>query len=141
PFDRVIEAAKNKETDAIFLTGGYPTPTWLSEIDAASFTGTTLAVVDFFPSPMTKSAKYVLPAATFAEKESVFVNHAGLAQLIKRCVKPPRETRSEGQLFLDLLGRRGLIQAAEVRAEMAGEVAFFAPLVNGIGEMGTKLAG
>ena len=139
PFGRVIEAAKANEADAIFLTGGYPAPTWLSEEDGALLAGTTLAVVDFFQGAATKGAKYVLPAAAFSEKEGIFVNHAGLAQLIKRCVKPPRECRSEGQLFLDLLSRRGLIQAAEIRAEMAKEVAYFASLTNGVGECGTKL--
>ena len=71
--------------------------------------------------------------------DGTFVNHAGLAQKIKRCVKPPGECRSEGQVFFDLLGKRGLIQADAIRKEMATEVPFFAPLGNGIGELGMKL--
>jgi hypothetical protein len=44
-------------------------------------------------------------------------------------------------LFFDLLGRRGLVQMEQVRKEMAAEVPFFAPLANGIGELGIKLGG
>jgi len=140
PFSRVIDAAGANDVRAIFLTGGYPAPTWISDTDAAALgKASLLLAVDLFSGAATAAAKYVLPAATFAEKEGTFINHAGLAQPVKRCVRPPSECRVEGQLFFDLLGRRGLIQAAEIRSEMAAETPFFAPLTSGIGEFGTKL--
>ena len=97
--------------------------------------------IDLCKGAATQGAKYVLPAATFAEKDGTFVNHAGLAQHIKLCARPPLECRTEGQLFFDLLGRRGLVQMEQVRKEMAAELPFFAPLANGCGELGVKLGG
>ena len=80
------------------------------------------------PSPVSDFAQYVLPGATFAEKDGTFVNHAGLAQAIHWGVTPTGECRTDGQVFLDLLERRGLVHAPTLRKELAAEVAFFAPL-------------
>jgi NADH-quinone oxidoreductase subunit G len=133
----VVAAAKSGEAKAVFLTAGYPSPTTINEPLEAPLRLT----IDLFKGVATHGAKYVLPAATFAEKDGTFVNHAGLAQHIKRSAKPPLECRTEGQLFFDLLGRRGLVRMEQIRKELAGEVQFFAPLENGIGELGIKLGG
>ena len=53
--------------------------------------------------------------------------------------KPPNECRPEGQVFSDLMERRGLFQLAKVREEMATEVPFFAAIASGTGERGVKL--
>ncbi len=137
PFVRAAEAAKSGNAKAIFLTAGYPSPKAISEPLEAPLRLT----IDLFKGAATHGAKYVLPAAAFAEKDGTFVNYAGLAQHIKRSAKPLGECRTEGQLFFDLLGRRGLVQMEHVRKEMAAEVSFFAPLANGIGELGIKLGG
>src|SRR5260370_41495081 len=68
-----------------------------------------------FPSPASAIAKYVIPAATFAEKDGAFVNHAGLAQCIHWGIRPPDGVRPDGQVFLDLLERRGLVPAPSLR--------------------------
>ena len=48
--------------------------------------------------------------------------------------------RSDGQVFLDLLDRRGLVHAPTLRKEMAAEVAYFKPLAGGdLGEYGIQL--
>ena len=80
---------------------------------------------------MSKFAHYILPGATFAEKEGTFVNHAGLAQAVQWGVTPTGECRTEGQVFLDLLQRRGLVHAPTLRKELAGEIKYFAPLAGG----------
>ncbi len=89
---------------------------------------------------MSKFAHYILPGATFAEKEGTFVNHAGLAQAVQWGVTPTGEVRTEGQVFLELLQRRGLVHAPTLRKEMAGEIKAFAPLAGGdLGEYGIPL--
>ena len=98
-----------------------------------------LAGTEIFPGAPTAHAKYVLPATAFSEKEGVYVNHAGLAQLLHRACRPPLETRAEGQLFMDLTGRSGLYNAATVRKELAAEVPFFANLAARLGKQGLKL--
>ena len=48
--------------------------------------------------------------------------------------------RTDGQIFLNLLDRRGLIQASAIRQELAREIPFFAPLANAdLSEFGVKL--
>ena len=86
---------------------------------------------DLLPSPVSNFAHYVLPAASFAEKDGTFVNHAGLAQAIHWGVTSAGETRTDGQVFLDLLERRGLVHAPTLRSELAARCPYFAPLADG----------
>jgi NADH-quinone oxidoreductase subunit G len=127
PFDRAIEAAKRGEAKAIFLTGGYPDKGTLNAFAdvPADF---LLAVTEVFQGPATSNAKYVLPSAAFSEREGVYINHAGVAQVLKRACRPPLDARSEGQLFFDLAGRRGLFNAAAIRKELAMKIATLAKL-------------
>jgi NADH-quinone oxidoreductase subunit G len=162
-FDRVLAWAGEGQLQALYLSAGYPprAPSplpsppsdggegkgegggWIQEEQARTLAKAPLLVVhDILPSPASAVAKYVIPAASFAEKDGTFVNHAGLAQAIHRAVVPPGEFRSDGQVFLDLLERRGLVHAPTLRAELAAEVAYFAPLAAGeLGEFGVMLDG
>jgi NADH-quinone oxidoreductase subunit G len=115
----------------------------VSEAQAGSLRKVPLVVChDLLLSPVSNFAHYVLPAASFAEKDGTFVNHAGLAQVIHWGVTPTGEARTDGQVFLDLLERRGLVHAPTLRQELAREVAYFAPLAGGEpGEYGIQLDG
>ena len=73
-------------------------------------------------------ADVVLPGAAYTEKDGTYVNHAGLAQTFGRAVRPPTEVRGELQVAFDLLGRRGLARAADVRRELAAAIPGFAGL-------------
>jgi NADH-quinone oxidoreductase subunit G len=137
-FQKALDAVKKGEAKAVFVTGGYPVKGTFDAF-AEKPDDLLLAVSDLFHGPATSHAKYVLPAAAFSEKEGTFLNHANLAQGIKRAARPPQETRSEGQLFADLALRRGLFNAAAVRKELAAEVPYFAKLADGPGELGVKL--
>jgi NADH-quinone oxidoreductase subunit G len=138
PFPKAVEAASRGEAKALFLTGGYPDRETLS-LPAEMPGELTLAVTEIFPGPATANARYLLPSAAFSEREGIYVNHAGLAQLVRRACRPPLDARSEGQLFVDLAGRRGLYNAAAVRKEIAAEIPFFARLADGVGEYGVRL--
>jgi NADH-quinone oxidoreductase subunit G len=134
----VIPFAARGEAKAIFLAGGYPDK---GTLEAIASNDEMLAVTEIFHGPATSNAMYLFPATAFSEKEGVYVNHAGLAQLSRRACKPLGETRSEGQLYFDLAGRRGLFNAATVRKELAAEIPFFASLANSLDEFGVKLTG
>jgi NADH-quinone oxidoreductase subunit G len=142
-FDEVVRSAESGPLQALYLAAGYPPRTggWINEQQAASLKKVPLLVVqDLLPSPISVHAKYLLPAGAWAEKDGTFVNHAGLAQAIRWAVTPTGETRTEGQVFLDLLERRGLAHAPTLRKELAQEVPFFAALGAGeIGEHGIPL--
>src|SRR5262249_6726105 len=114
---------------AMWFAGGYPDPSQLDALVPSSWKAPALLVAqDILPTVMTASAKFVLPATTGFEKDGTFVNHSGYAQTFARAARPPVEVRSELQLGQDLLGRKGLVQAASVRKELAAKVAYFAEL-------------
>jgi NADH-quinone oxidoreductase subunit G len=140
--DRLVADADSVK--ALYLTAGYSPRLgrWLNEEQTNSLARIPLLIVqDLMPSPIAQSARFVLPAASFAEKDGCFVNHANLAQQIRWAVRPGSIGRTDGQIFLELLERRGLIQAQAIRQELAREIAFFAPLSLGdLGEYGVKLA-
>jgi NADH-quinone oxidoreductase subunit G len=142
-FDEVVRLAGEGRLQAVYLAAGYPPrpADWVSAEQAAALGRVPLLVVqDVLPSPLAAAARYLLPGATFAEKDGTFVNHAGLAQGIHWAVNPPGECRTDGQVFLDLLERPGLLHAPTLRRELAAEVPFFAPLASGDpGEYGVRL--
>lgn len=142
-FDEALRLAGDGTLKALYLAAGYPPRPWpwITEEQAAALERIPLVVVqDLYPSQASAHAKYVLPAASFAEKDGTFVNHAGLAQAIHWGIRPPLEARTDGRIFLDLMQRRGLVHAPSLRAELAREVPFFAPLAAGdIGELGVRL--
>jgi NADH-quinone oxidoreductase subunit G len=143
PFEKLIPAAGAGNFQAIYVAAGYPPrePNWITAEQANALSKAPLLVVqDLFATPLSEQAHYVIPAGAFSEKDGTFVNHAGLAQALQWAARPPREVRSDGQVFLDLLERRGLIHAPTLRQEMGREVPFFAPLASGeLGELGMFL--
>jgi NADH-quinone oxidoreductase subunit G len=141
--DEILRSAGEGRLKALYLAAGYPPREggWISESQAAALAGVPLLIVqDLFPSPASNLARYVLPAASYAEKDGTFVNHAGLAQAIHWAVRPYRDLRTDGQVFLDLLERRGLVHAPSLRQELAREVPYFAGLADGdLGDQGILL--
>ena len=141
-FDKVLEAARGGKIKALYLAGGYPPQKepWIDAAQAASFESISLLIVqDMFVSPLSAMAKYIVPASAFSEKEGTFVNHAGLAQSFPWAVRPPQNMKTDGQVFLELLERRGLVHAPSIRKEMAGAIPAFAAFANEVGENGVFL--
>jgi NADH-quinone oxidoreductase subunit G len=141
-FDELLRLAGDGNLKAVYLAAGYPPRNggWITEEQAASLKSVSLLVVqDLFPSPASAIAKYVIPAATFAEKDGTFVNHAGLAQCIRLGIRPPDGVRPDGQVFLDLMERRGLVHAPSLRAELARDVPYFAALAHEPDDQGVLL--
>ncbi|OAI47456.1 ferredoxin [Planctomycetaceae bacterium SCGC AG-212-F19] len=141
-FSSLLRFASEGKLQAVYLLAGYPPRPggWISTEDVAKLQNVPLVIVhDLFPSPASALAHYVLPSAVYAEKDGTFVNHAGLAQLVRRAIRPPGEIRTEGQFICDLMQRRGLAHAPTIRAELAAEVKHFAALAGDLGEYGVRL--
>lgn len=85
--------------------------------------GRFLVVQDILPNALTDSADIVLPAAAWAEKDGTWENHAGRVQAFTAAVPPPEGVRREGDVYLTMLGRGGTYNAADVRAELGGQLA------------------
>lgn len=139
-FDHAVSDAASGQLKALYVTAGY-TPrvgSWFTGAQLESLKKVPLLVVqDLFPSSATQAAKYVVPASSWAEKDGAFVNHANLAQAIHWAVRPTLWGRTDGQVFLDLAERRGLMHAEDLRKEIAATIPFFAKFGDGnLGEQG-----
>ncbi|NBO91405.1 MAG: ferredoxin [Planctomycetia bacterium] len=142
-FEDLLSWVDAGQLQAVYLAAGYPPrgQGWITTEQADKFKKVqTVVVHDLATSPVSDIATWVLPAAAFAEKEGTFVNHAGLAQAVRWGVTPSGDCRTDGQVFLDLLQRRGLAHVGTLRKELAKEVRYFAPLAEGeLGEYGIHL--
>jgi len=125
PFEEVAKEA----ADAMWFAGGYPDKHAVEANLGTDWKAPGLLVVqDLFPTLVSAAATFILPATSAFEKDGTFVNHSGLAQTFPRAVRPPVEARTELQLAYDLLGRRGLVQSAAIRADLAKAMPAFAAL-------------
>ena len=138
PFETVMSAIQSGEAKAVFVAGGYPGKLSLADI-VHSTRDVYFAATALHMDSATYAADVLLPATTFAEKDGVYVNYAGLAQRLNPAVRLSGEIRSEGQMFSDLALRRGLFQAEAIRKEMAAEIEYFAPFAQQIPETGVAL--
>ena len=122
PFEELLRLSSAGQFSAVYLVGGDPEG-WISEIQAEAFSKVeTVIVQDILPSPVLKHATHILPSGTFVEREGVFVNFKGLAQLINRSVRGPDGTRPDGRLLWDLAERPGLVQTEILRKEIAATI-------------------
>ena len=141
-FADLLAACDRDEVAFAYVTGGYGSSNPGFKVEDSERIGRAgyLVVHDLLPSFMTDKAKLVIPSAAFSEKEGTYVNHAGLAQTtISGCV-PQRGGRTDGQVFLDLLGRKGLVRAHEIRKELGKSIASLGVLAQGeIGDYGVFL--
>ena len=130
PFEELLRLSSTGQFSAVYLVGGDPEG-WISEIQAEAFSKIeTVIVQDILPSPVLKHATHVLPSGTFVEREGVFVNHKGLAQMIRRSVRGPDGTRPDGRLLWELAERSGLIQTDALRSEIATAIPALAAINN-----------
>lgn len=120
--------------DALFIAAGYQGEevSWFDNTLLGLFKKVKLLITqDLFPSALTDVSKYVIPSAAFSEKEGTFVNFEGLAQELHWACVPLKQVRTDGQVYLDLLERKGLLQAANIRDEIAKSIPYFSRLAGG----------
>lgn len=136
-FDALLEQVQGGKIKQLYVAASSPMP-WITADQAAGLARLDrLIVQDLLPSPALAHAKYILPSGSFAEKDGTFVNHAFLAQQLRRAINSPREARPDARIFHDLLQRRGLFHAPTLRMEIAKAVPFFAALAAGdLGDLG-----
>lgn len=128
PFEELLRLSSTSQFSAVYLVGGDPEG-WISEMQAEAFSKVeTVIVQDIVPSPVLKHATHILPSGTFVERDGVFVNFKGLAQLIQRSVRGPDGTRPDGRLLWELAERQGLVQVDLLRKEIAATVPVLAAI-------------
>ena len=94
---------------------------------------------DLFDSPLAALATWKLPAAGFAERAGTWVNVAHRAQSFQQAVRPPAGVWPEGRLYWNMLGRRGLYDAAAVRQQIATSSPALAALAGEVPPTGVDL--
>jgi NADH-quinone oxidoreductase subunit G len=136
----VLGRAAHGEFAAIYLVGGDPHG-WINDDQAHALgKAQTLIVQDILPSAASRMANFVLAGGAFAERDGTFVNHAGLAQEIRRAVRGPVEARPDGRILWELANRRGLFNVPALRKEIAETIPALAALALGqLGEQGVRL--
>jgi NADH-quinone oxidoreductase subunit G len=141
PMGDVLGRAAAGDFAAVYLVGGDPVG-WNTDAQAAALDYVdTVIVQDILPSPISRRATFVLPGGSFAERDGTFVNHAGLAQEIRRSIRGPGQARPDGRILWDLSGRRGLFNAASLRREMGEAIQSLRPLAAGqLDDHGVRLA-
>ncbi len=108
------DLAANARLTGGWIVGGYLS-NWATNLTLpAGFK----VVQDILPNRLTASADVLLPAAAWAEKDGCWENYAGRIQAFASAVAPPEGTRREGDVYLNLLGRRGVYNAEAIRGEM-----------------------
>lgn len=130
----VADYLSKNTPEALFIAAGYPGEevSWFDNTLLGLFKKVKLLITqDLFPSALTDVSKYVIPSAAFSEKEGTFVNFAGLAQELHWACVPLKQVRTDGQVYLDLLERKGLLQAANIRDEIAKSIPYFSRLAGG----------
>ncbi|MEX0727059.1 MAG: molybdopterin-dependent oxidoreductase [Planctomycetaceae bacterium] len=138
--DDFWKAVAAGQIDAAYLVGGDPHEPWISEEQGQTLETLKLTIVqDLLPSAASRRAHYVLPGGSFAERDGTFVNHAGLAQLIKRAMHSPEEARPDNRILWELAGRRGLFNSARLRTEIAETIPALQSLGHKLGEFGVML--
>jgi NADH-quinone oxidoreductase subunit G len=140
PMGDVLGRASGGQFAALYLVGGDPQG-WINDQQAAALEKVgTVIVQDILPSAATQRATFVLAGASFAERDGIFVNHAGLAQEIHKSIRGPGEAKPDGRILWDLAERRGLLNLKTLRTEMAEKIADLKMLAEGeLGQFGVRL--
>jgi len=100
----ILEAAHRGEIKALYVVGENPLGSLPASLRAQEALEKIDLVVcqDIFMTETAKAADYVLPAATFAEKEGTFTNMAGKVQRVAEAFDPRGEARPDWKIFTNL---------------------------------------
>jgi len=140
PAGDVLGRVASGELQALFHVGGDPQAASAGDQVAGLEKLSLLTVLDILPGPFSRSAHFVLAGGSFAERDGCFINHAGLAQEIRRSVHGPEDTRPDGRVLWDLAGRTGLFNAARLRKEIGEVIPELQALAGGsLGDQGVML--
>jgi len=75
-------------------------------------------VQDCLENSMAGAANVVLPTAAWAETEGCWENYQEKIQAFGAAIAPPSGVRRAGDVYMTMLGRRGVYNAAAIRGEM-----------------------
>lgn len=122
---RLIEDIRAKRIKALYLVSGMPHYEPPADLLDALKQLEYLVVQDVLPGPLTEIAHVVLPAASFAEKDGVFVNSKNRAQVARRAIDPLAMGHDDLAVLQRVLAavkpETKLVSAAEVFRRMSAQ--------------------
>lgn len=100
----MTDAAIRNELRGMIVMGENPAVTDpdLTHVKRALSALDLLVVIDIFMTETAQLADYVLPAATFAEKDGTFTNTDRRVQRIRKAVDPPGEAKPDWEIICHL---------------------------------------
>ncbi len=124
--EELWERMGKSEFQVVWITGGYPDSSWVSEaLKKAAAQPNLLIVQDLLAGDLMEEAEIVLPFCAWVEREGSFMNHAGLIQPFTRAIDPPENAMRDEQYLYALSGHEGLYDPDAVRREMAEKIPAF----------------
>ena len=131
--DRVLEGARSGRVKALFVFGADVVGNLGREKVESALEGLELLVlIDIRRSETLLYADVILPAASFAETEGTFTNHAGRVQRFRQAFPPPGQAMEGWRLLASLLqacgDSRAWADAEAVFSAMATEAGAFSGL-------------
>jgi len=97
--------------DLVALLGPERTGALFSDLELLIFQGSNL-------NAMSHKAHYLLPSATYAEKEGTFTNEAGRVQRIHKALNRLGKSREDWKILQDLAEKMGIRYAYQVAEEI-----------------------
>jgi predicted molibdopterin-dependent oxidoreductase YjgC len=136
----MIEAAKEKRIRGMVIFEEDPLTAFPAQemVEKALRTLDFLVVSDLWPSPTTKLAHVVFPAASFAEKEGSFTSVERRVQRIQRGINPPGKALPAGAICSRLSEAMGFPLSLATPEEIAQSVPLYRGVVEGGGFWGGR---
>ncbi len=91
-----------------------------------------LVVNELFMTETAKMAHVVLPAASFFEKSGTFTNGERRIQRVNKLVEPVGQSRSDGQVMVDIMNRMGYKQGDYDPKTLLEEISRIVPFFKGV---------
>src|SRR5262249_53766065 len=131
--ERVVADAREGTLKALVVFGADPVGQLGREnVESALEKLDLLVLIDFRSTETSLYADVVLPAASFAETDGTFTNHAGRVQRVRQAFSPPGEALEGWKLLAALVKKlgdaRGWESAESVFSTLSSEFDAFAGL-------------
>jgi formate dehydrogenase major subunit len=99
-----------------------------------------LIVQEIFFTVTSQFADVILPGASFLEKEGTFTNGERRIQRVQKVVDPIGQSKSDGQILVEVMNRFGYPQAPYTAKGMLEEISQIVPFFEGVkwDELGTQ---
>jgi NADH-quinone oxidoreductase subunit G len=101
-FDTLLDHCRSGQVGSLLLTGNYPSE-WMTESALNAVRHARVVLIDTHTGYAEAAAEVTLPGATFAEKAGTYENADGVLQAFDQAIPTQHESKSEGQIALDML--------------------------------------